>query len=73
MAAGDLDFVADPSRQCDADGGWLVGFLHNASRDHTDVVVLDAADLNRPAIATVRIPRRIARGHHSTWIPSTIP
>ena len=70
---GDLVFVADPSRPGDADGGWLVGFLHNASGDDTDLVVLDAADLNRPAIATVRIPRRIDRGHHSTWIPSTIP
>ena len=68
---GDLVFVADTSRPSDADGGWLVGFVHHASRDETDLVVLDAADMDRPAIATVRIPRRIASGHQSTWIPST--
>ena len=28
---GDLVFVADTTRQSDADGGWLVGFVHDAS------------------------------------------
>ena len=69
-APGDLVFVDDPSRPSDADGGWLIGFVHHSSADETDLVVLDAADVNRPAIATVRIPRHVARGHHSTWIPS---
>ena len=70
---GDLAYVADPARRSDADGGWLVGFVHHASRNETDLVVLDAADIARPALATVRIPRRIPRGLHSTWIPSTHP
>jgi carotenoid cleavage dioxygenase len=68
---GDLVFVADAARVSEADGGWLVGFVHHASRNETDLVVLDAADIARPAIAAVRIPRRIPRGLHSTWIPST--
>ncbi len=67
---GDLVFVADTARPSDADGGWLVGFVQHASRDETDIVVLDAADIARPAIATVRIPRRIPLGLRSTWIPS---
>ena len=70
---GDLVFVADAPRSGDADGGWLVGFVHHASGSGTDLVVLDAADLARPAIATVHIPRRIPRGLHSTWIPTTPP
>ena len=69
-APGDLVFVADPSRPSDADGGWLVGFVHHTSADETDLVVLDAADVHRSSLAMIRIPRRIARGHHSTWIPS---
>ena len=72
-APGDLVFVADPSRPNDADGGWLVGFVHHASADETDLVVLDAADVHHSALAAVRIPRRIARRHHSTWIPSAQP
>ena len=67
---GDLVFVADTARPGDADGGWLVGFVHHATKDETDLVVLDAADIARPAIATVRIPRRIPLGLRSTWIPS---
>jgi carotenoid cleavage dioxygenase-like enzyme len=67
---GDLVFIADASRQSDADGGWLVGFVHDPVGNETDLIVLDAADIARPAIATVRIARRIPRGLHSTWIPS---
>ncbi len=68
---GDLAYVVDPARRSDADGGWLVGFVHHALRNETDLIVLDAADLARPALVTVRIPRRIPRGLHTTWIPST--
>jgi carotenoid cleavage dioxygenase-like enzyme len=66
-------FVADPARADDPDGGWLVGFVHLPSRNETDLVVLDAADIARPAIATVRITRRIPPGLHSTWIPRPQP
>jgi carotenoid cleavage dioxygenase-like enzyme len=65
----DFAFVADPARADNADGGWLVGFVHQAPRNETDLVVLDAADVALPPIATARIPRRIPRGLHSTWIP----
>jgi carotenoid cleavage dioxygenase-like enzyme len=57
--------------ETDADCGWLVGFVHHASGDETDLVVLDAADITRPAIATVTIPRHIPRRLRSTWITST--
>jgi 8'-apo-carotenoid 13,14-cleaving dioxygenase len=67
---GDFVFIADATRHSDTDGGWLVGFVHHPAGDDTDLIVLDAADIARPAIATVRIPHRIPRGLHSTWIPS---
>ena len=51
------------------EGGWLVGYVHDASTDTTDVVIRDAADITLPAVATVRIPGRIPRGLHATWIP----
>ena len=56
-----------------ADSGWLVGYVHDESTDRTDVVVRDAADITLPAIATVRIPGRIPRGLHATWIPDPQP
>jgi carotenoid cleavage dioxygenase len=70
---GDLVFVADEARRFHADGGWLVGFVDRTSESWTDLVVLDAADIARPAIATVHIPRRLPVGLRSTWIPSTPP
>ena len=50
-------------------GGWLLGYVHDESTDRTDVVVRDAADITLPVVATVRIPGRIPRGLHATWIP----
>jgi carotenoid cleavage dioxygenase len=66
----DFVFVADAARRSDADGGWLVGFVHHSSGDATDLVVLDAADIARPAIATACIPRRVPPGVRCTWLSS---
>ena len=66
---GDLVFVADAARAGDADGGWLVGLVHDLPRGETDLVVLDAADL--APVAGIRIHRHIPRDVRSTWIPAT--
>lgn len=66
---GDLVFVRDPSRPADADGGWLVGFVHTQTSNGTNLVVLDAANLT--VLASIGIPRHVPYGVHSTWIPST--
>lgn len=65
--------VADATRPGEADAGWLVGFTHHATSAgaRTVLVVLDAADITRPSLATIRLPRPVPRGLHSTWIPST--
>jgi 8'-apo-carotenoid 13,14-cleaving dioxygenase len=68
---GDLVFVGDVFRPNAGDGGWLVGFVHHTTGDETDLVVLDAADIAAPTIATVTIPRGVPHVHRSTWIPST--
>lgn len=68
---GDLVFVTDATRVGDADGGWLVGFVHDSSGVRTELHVIDAADVVRPAIATASIPRPVTRGLRLTWIPST--
>lgn len=65
---GDLGFLPDPGA---ADGGWLVGFVHHESGLTTDLVILDADDISRPAIAVVHIPRPIPIDLHTTWIPET--
>jgi 8'-apo-carotenoid 13,14-cleaving dioxygenase len=68
---GELVFVADPDRT-NEDGGWLVGFLHAEADDQTDFVVLDAEAIERPAVGTVHIPRRVPAGARGAWIPTQI-
>ncbi len=68
---GDLAFVNDPTRPLDTAGGWLVGFVHDASDRHTELVLLDAADIAGPAVATAHIPRPVPPNLHTTWIPAT--
>ena len=67
----DLVKVADPARRAAADGGWILGLVHPVTSDRTDLLVLDAGDLRRPALAQVRIPGEIPTGLRTTWIPST--
>jgi carotenoid cleavage dioxygenase-like enzyme len=68
---GDFVVVPDPARPDDTDAGWLVGFVHDLSGNTTDLRVIDAAAIAELAVATVRIPRPIARELRCTWIPSS--
>ena len=69
-APGNLVFVADATRPDDADGGWLVGFVHESSGATTEFLVMDAADITGPPMATALIPRLIPHGLRCTWIPA---
>ena len=68
---GEFLFVVDPERHDHDDGGWLVGLVHDDVSDRDALLVLDAEDLDRPAAATVHVPRRIPYGLHGLWIPAT--
>jgi hypothetical protein len=71
-AAGDFVFVTDATRERDADGGWLVGFVHHhPCGGGTDLTVIDAADIAGPPIASAPIPRIVLPELDCTWIAST--
>lgn len=53
------------------DDGWLVQFVHDAAGGPSDLVILDAADFTRPAVATVPLPARVPLGFHGSWVPAT--
>ena len=66
---GELVFVADPDRSSTEDGGWLVGFVHDdvsTIRPSSSCSTREA--IERPAVATVHIPRRVPDGAHGTWV-----
>jgi carotenoid cleavage dioxygenase-like enzyme len=69
---GDFALVDDPTRPHDCDGGWLLGFVHDDERDRdAELVLLDAADVSGPVVASAHIPARIPLELHTTWIPDT--
>lgn len=63
------EFVHVPHGPGELDG-WLMGLVLDRATDTTDLVILDAADLTGPAVATVHIPARIPPGFHGNWIPA---
>ena len=61
-------FVPDSARAGE-DEGYVLQYVYDRSRDGSDLVLLDAGDIRRPPIATVRLPQRVPFGFHGNWIP----
>jgi carotenoid cleavage dioxygenase len=49
--------------------GWLLSYVLHDERGSTDLVVLDAGDVRKAPVATVRLPLRVPVGFHGTWVP----
>jgi all-trans-8'-apo-beta-carotenal 15,15'-oxygenase len=49
------------------DDGWLLVMTYDALRDRSTVVILDAADLTRGAVATLSLTHHIPYGLHGSW------
>jgi carotenoid cleavage dioxygenase len=66
---GEFVFVprAEPTNGAE-DDGWLMGYVYDAARDTSDLVVLDALDVAGAPVATVHLPRRVPFGFHGSWI-----
>ena len=56
----------------DEDDGYLVGFVHDISRDRSELQVLSAKDVTATPIAQLALPRRIPIGFHTTWVPGNV-
>ena len=50
------------------DDGYLLTFVYDESRDASELMILDAQDLARPALAQVLLPVRVPYGFHGSWI-----
>lgn len=51
------------------DDGYLVSFVHDMREDRSEVVILDAADIEAGPIARVLLPQRVPLGFHAVWVP----
>lgn len=64
------EFVFEPNApEAAEDDGVLMGFVHDAARDCSDLVLLDAATLEQ--VAAVHLPCRVPDGFHGNWVPTT--
>ncbi|AUX26540.1 carotenoid oxygenase [Sorangium cellulosum] len=48
--------------------GWLLAVVYRAEEDRSDLLVLDALDIEREPVAVLRCPHRIPYGFHGSWV-----
>jgi carotenoid cleavage dioxygenase len=53
------------------DDGWLLSYAYDAASNSSELAILDARDLARPAVARILLPQRVPYGFHGNWIPDT--
>ncbi len=65
--AGEFVFVPR-SPSAEEDEGWLMGFVIDADGGTSALELLDARNIEAPAVAAIRIPHRIPPGIHGAWL-----
>ncbi len=51
------------------DDGWVMTYLHDATTDRSEVVILGAQDFTGEPVATIHLPQRVPFGFHGSWLP----
>jgi len=69
VSIGENVFAPDPAGTAE-DDGWIVTSLNDIDNDVSEVVVLDAHDVEAGPVARVRIPQRMPFGFHANWFPA---
>lgn len=52
------------------DDGYLLSFVYDAATERSEVVILDAADLEAGPIGRVLLPVAVPNGFHACWVPA---
>ncbi|MBV8887263.1 MAG: carotenoid oxygenase family protein [Chroococcidiopsidaceae cyanobacterium CP_BM_RX_35] len=50
------------------DDGWLLTFVHNEIEGKSELVVVNAQDMNSEPVARILIPQRVPYGFHGIWV-----
>ena len=50
------------------DEGWLLTYVYDAARDASDLVIVNAGDLEAGPVAAVHLPVRVPYGFHGSWV-----
>jgi carotenoid cleavage dioxygenase len=49
--------------------GWLLSVVYRGAERRSDLLVLDARNVERAPIATVQLSHRVPFGFHGNWAP----
>jgi len=50
------------------DDGYLLSFVHDPSIDKSELVILDASQVEKDPVARIHLPVRVPAGFHGSWI-----
>jgi carotenoid cleavage dioxygenase len=64
---GEVVFVPG-STTADESSGWYMGYVYDAARDGSDLVVIDASDFGAQPVARIKLPHRVPCGFHGNWM-----
>jgi carotenoid cleavage dioxygenase len=65
---GEAVFVPSTSGPADESSGWYIGYVYDAARDGSDLVIIDASDFAAQPVARITLPQRVPFGFHGNWI-----
>jgi all-trans-8'-apo-beta-carotenal 15,15'-oxygenase len=65
---GEPVFVPRPEATGE-DNGWVMTLVYDAASDRSDLVILDARDLEKQPLARLHLKHHIPYGLHGTWTP----
>ncbi len=68
QSAGEAVFVP-ANATAGQDEGWVLTVVYDAATDGSELLILDAADIAKAPVATVRLPQRVPFGFHGIWVP----
>lgn len=68
LSAQEMQFIPRENSKTE-DDGYLVGFVFNKTLQCSELLVLDAIQLNSVPIARIKLPVRVPYGFHGTWVP----
>ena len=69
-SAGTSPAEVSPSVEMKEDAGWVLAVGFDAETQQSEVVVLDASDIEAGPIATLPLRTPVGYGLHGTWVPS---
>jgi carotenoid cleavage dioxygenase len=64
---GEAVFVPSPNAKSE-DEGWLITFVYDSQEDTSELVIVNAQDVNAEPVARVLIPQRVPYGFHGAWV-----